>query len=132
LLPVLANLRAYRLATFRADLVAGLVLSTIMVPAAMGYAQAAGLPAITGLYATVGPLLAYFLVGPSRTLVMGPDSALIAPMAASIIPLAGGDAGRSVALAAALALMVGAICIAAAAARLGFLTDLLSGPVRVG
>ena len=131
-LPVLANLPTYRLATFRADLVAGLVLSTIMVPAAMGYAQAAGLPAITGLYATVGPLLAYFLFGPSRTLVLGPDSALIAPMAASIIPLAGGDAGRSVALAAALALMVGAICIAAAVARLGFLTDFLSGPVRVG
>ena len=131
-LPVLATLRGYGLATFRADLVAGMVLSTIMVPAAMGYAQAAGLPAITGLYATVGPLVAYFLVGPSRTLVMGPDSALIAPMAATIIPLAGGEAGRSVALAAALALMVGAFCIGAAAARLGFLTDLLSGPVRIG
>ena len=131
-LPFVGNLPAYRLATFRADLVAGLVLSTIMVPAAMGYAQATGLPAITGLYATVGPLLAYFIFGPSRTLVLGPDSALIAPMAASIIPLAGGDAGRSVALAAALALMVGAICIAAAVARLGFLTDFLSGPVRVG
>src|SRR5665811_2103078 len=119
-------LRGYGLATFRADLVAGMVLSTIMVPAAMGYAQAAGLPAITGLYATVGPLVAYFLVGPSRTLVMGPDLALIAPMAATIIPLAGGDAGRSVALAAALALMVGAFCIGAAAARLGSLTVIVS------
>jgi high affinity sulfate transporter 1 len=131
-LPTLASFRAYGAGPLRADLIAGLVLSTIMVPAAMGYAQAAGLPAITGLYATVGPLIAYFLVGPSRILVMGPDSALIAPMAATIIPLAGGDAGRSVALAAALAFMVGAICIAAAAARLGFLTDLLSRPVRVG
>ena len=131
-LPILAALRGYGPSAFRADLVAGIVLSTIMVPAAMGYAQAAGLPAITGLYATVGPLVAYFLVGPSRVLVMGPDSALIAPMAATIIPLAGGDSGRSVALAAALALMVGAICVAAAAARLGFLTDLLSRPVRVG
>ena len=131
-LPTLASLRGYGTAAFRADLVAGIVLSAIMVPAAMGYAQAAGLPAITGLYATVGPLIAYFLVGPSRILVMGPDSALIAPMAATIIPLAGGDAGRSVALAAALALMVGVVCIAAAAARLGFLTDLLSRPVRVG
>lgn len=131
-LPTLASLRGYGTAAFRADLVAGIVLSAIMVPAAMGYAQAAGLPAITGLYATVGPLIAYFLVGPSRILVMGPDSALIAPMAATIIPLAGGDAGRSVLLAAALALMVGAVCIAAAAARLGFLTDLLSRPVRVG
>ena len=131
-LPVLATLRGYGPGEVRADVVAGLVLSTIMVPAAMGYAQAAGLPAITGLYATVGPLVAYFLVGPSRILVMGPDSALIAPMAATIIPLAGGDAGRAVMLAAALALMVGVVCIAAAAARLGFLTDLLSRPVRVG
>jgi high affinity sulfate transporter 1 len=108
-------------------------------PAACAYAIPAGtrsadrtIPAITGLYATVGPLVAYFLVGPSRILVLGPDSALIAPIAATIVPLAGGDVGRSVALAAALALMVGAICLAAAAARLGFLTDLLSRPVRVG
>ena len=131
-LPILAALRGYGPASFRADLVAGIVLSALIVPAGMGYAEAAGLPPITGLYATVGPLVAYFLVGPSRILVLGPDSALIAPVAATIIPLAGGDDGRSVALAAALALMVGAICIAAAAARLGFLTDLLSRPVRVG
>jgi high affinity sulfate transporter 1 len=131
-LPILASFRGYGPGALRSDVVAGIVLSTIMVPAAMGYAQAAGLPAITGLYATVGPLVAYFLVGPSRILVMGPDSALIAPMAATIIPLAGGDPGRAVALAAALALMVGVVCIAAAAARLGFLTDLLSRPVRVG
>jgi MFS superfamily sulfate permease-like transporter len=131
-LPILAALRGYGPASFRADLVAGIVLSALIVPAGMAYAQAAGLPAITGLYATVGPLVAYFLIGPSRTLVMGPDSAIIAPVAATIIPLAGGDPGRAVALAAALALMVGAICIAAAAARLGFLTDLLSAPVRIG
>ena len=131
-LPILAALRGYGLDSVRADLVAGIVLSALLVPAGMAYAQAAGLPAITGLYATVGPLVAYFLVGPSRILVLGPDSALIAPIAATIIPLAGGDAGRSVALAAALALMVGAICVGAAAARLGFLTDLLSRPVRVG
>jgi high affinity sulfate transporter 1 len=131
-LPILAALRGYGPASFRADLVAGIVLSALLVPAGMGYAEAAGLPAITGLYATVGPLVAYFLVGPSRILVLGPDSALIAPIAATIIPLAGGDDGRSVALAASLALMVGAICVGAAAARLGFLTDLLSRPVRVG
>lgn len=131
-LPILDALHGYGATSFRADLMAGIVLSALIVPAGMGYAQATGLPAITGLYATVGPLIAYFLVGPSRTLVMGPDSAIIAPVAATIIPLAGGDAGRSVVLAAALAMMVGAICIAAAAARLGFLTDLLSRPVRIG
>jgi len=112
--------------------VAGIVLSAIIVPAGMGYAAAAGLPAITGLYASAGPLVAYFLIGPSRILVMGPDSALIAPVAATILPISGGSDERAVALAAALALMVGAICVAAAAARLGFLTDLLSRPVRVG
>ena len=131
-LPILAALRGYGPASFRADLMAGIVLSALIVPAGMAYAQAAGLPAITGLYATIGPLVAYFLIGPSRVLVMGPDAAIIAPVAATIIPLAGGDASRSVVLAAALALMVGAICIAAAAARLGFLTDLLSAPVRIG
>ena len=131
-LPIVDALRGYGSAAFRADLVAGVVLSALLVPAGMGYAEAAGLPPIAGLYATVGPLIAYFLVGPSRILVLGPDSALIAPIAATIVPLAGGDAGRSVALAAALALLVGAICAAAAAARLGFLTDLLSRPVRVG
>src|SRR5450759_5007473 len=99
-LPILAALRGYGPASFRAVLVAAIVLSALLVPAGMGYAEAAGLPAITGLYATVGPLVAYFLVGPSRILVLGPDSALIAPIAATIIPLAGGDGGRSVALAA--------------------------------
>ena len=79
--PILAALRGYGPAAFRADLVAGIVLSALLVPAGMAYAQAAGLPAITGLYATVGPLVAYFLVGPSRILVLGPDSALIAPIA---------------------------------------------------
>jgi high affinity sulfate transporter 1 len=131
-LPVLATLQGYGLPSFRADLLAGIVLSAIIVPAGMGYAAAAGLPPITGLYASVGPLVAYFLVGPSRILVMGPDSALIAPMAATILPLAVGGSDRSVVLAAALALLVGVVCIAAAAARLGFLTDLLSRPVRVG
>ena len=130
--PTLAALRGYGRSSFRADLVAGIVLSALIVPAGMAYAQAIGLPPITGLYATVGPLVAYFLLGPSKTLVMGPDAAIIAPVAATIIPLAGGDIGRSVALAAALAIIVGVICIAAAAARLGFLTDLLSAPVRIG
>jgi high affinity sulfate transporter 1 len=131
-LPVLATLQGYGLPSFRSDLVAGIVLSAITIPAGMGYAAAAGLPPITGLYASIGPLVAYFLVGPSRILVMGPDSALIAPMAATILPLAAGDSGRSVVLASALALLVGLFCMAAAAARLGFLTDLLSRPVRVG
>ena len=98
----------------------------------MGYAEAAGLPAIAGLYATVGALVAYFLVGPSRILVFGPDSALLPLVAAAVVPLAGGDPARSIALAAALAIMAGVLCLGAAVARLGFVTDLLSRPIRVG
>ena len=130
--PGLEALRTYDRGWLRGDLVAGVILSTLLVPAGMGYAEAAGLPAITGLYATIIPLLAYALFGPSRILVLGPDSALAAVIAATILPLSAGDPDRAIALASALAIMVGALCIAAGLARLGFLTDLLSRPVRVG
>lgn len=125
-------LRHYRREWLWSDVVAGLVLTALLVPAGMGYAVAAGLPAITGLYATIFPLLAYALFGPSRILVLGPDSALAALIAATIAPLAGGDRDRAVVLAAALAVLVGVLCIVAGLARFGFLTDLLSKPVRVG
>ena len=98
----------------------------------MGYATAAGLPAITGLYATIFPLLAYAIVGPSRILVLGPDSSLAPLIAAAILPLAAAGSPEAVGLAGVLALMTGALCIGAGLARLGFLTDLLSKPVRYG
>ena len=98
----------------------------------MGYAEAAGLPAIAGLYATIGALVAYFLFGPSRILVFGPDSSLLPLVAAAVVPLAAGDPTRAMALAAALAIMAGVMCLAGALARLGFVTDLLSRPIRVG
>jgi high affinity sulfate transporter 1 len=131
-LPTIGRLGSYSPGWLRDDLVAGITLSALLVPVGMGYAEAAGLPAIAGLYATIGPLLAYFLVGPSRILVLGPDSALLPLVAATVVPLAAGDPARAVALGAALAAMVGILCLAAALARLGFLTDLLSRPVRVG
>ena len=130
--PTIGRLGAYSVGWFRDDLVAGLALTAVLVPVGMGYAEAAGLPAIAGLYATVGALVAYFLVGPSRILVFGPDSALLPLVAAAVVPLAGGDPGRAIALAAALAILAGVLCVAAAAARLGFVTDLLSRPIRVG
>jgi high affinity sulfate transporter 1 len=130
--PGLWVLRHYRRAWLWSDVGAGLVLTALLVPAGMGYAVAAGLPAITGLYATILPLLAYALVGPSRILVLGPDSALAALIAATVLPLAGADRDRAVVLAAALAVLTGVLCIAAGLARFGFLTDLLSKPVRVG
>ncbi len=131
-LPGLATARSYDRKWLRGDIVAGVILSALLVPAGMGYAEASGLPAITGLYATIIPLLAYALVGPSKILVLGPDSALAALIAATILPLSGGDPTRAVALAGALALITGLLCLLAGIARFGFLTDLLSKPVRVG
>ncbi|HYN48110.1 MAG TPA: SulP family inorganic anion transporter [Candidatus Nanopelagicales bacterium] len=131
-LPTISRLREYSPAWLRDDVVAGLTLSALLVPVGMGYAEAAGLPAIAGLYATIGALVAYFVVGPSRILVFGPDSALLPLVAAAVVPLAGGDPARAIALAAALAIMAGILCLGAAVARLGFVTDLLSRPIRVG
>jgi len=131
-LPTIARMREYSPGWLRDDVVAGLALSALLVPVGMGYAEAAGLPAIAGLYATIGALVAYFLVGPSRILVFGPDSALLPLVATAVVPLAGDDSARAIALAAALAIMAGLLCLAAALARLGFITDLLSRPIRIG
>ena len=131
-LPTISRLREYSPGWLRDDVVAGLTLSALLVPVGMGYAEAAGLPAIAGLYATIGALVAYFLFGPSRILVFGPDSSLLPLVAAAVVPLAAGDGDRAIALAAALAIMAGVMCLGGALARLGFVTDLLSRPIRVG
>ena len=130
--PASTTARRFALGDLRHDLVAGLVLSALLVPAGMAYAQAAGLPPVTGLYATMVPLLAYALVGPSKLLVLGPDSALASLIAATVVPLGGGDAKRTLALAGALAITGGLICVVAGLTRFGFLTELLSLPVRYG
>ena len=124
--------RTYRREWLHRDVVAGLVLTALLVPQGMAYAELAGLPAVTGLYATVVPLVAYALFGPSRILVLGPDSALAPLVAAAVIPVAGADASERVALAGLLALIVGGLLLVGAIARLGFLTDLFSKPVRLG
>ena len=104
------------------DVVAGVLLTALLVPQGMAYAQLAGLPAITGLYTSIVCLLAYAVFGPSRVLVLGPDSALGPMIAAAIIPIVGadGDPMRAVAIASMLALMVAGITILAAVAKLGF------------
>lgn len=130
--PGLWVLRNYRKTWLWDDVVAGLVVSSVLVPAGMGYAVAAGLPPITGLYATIVPLFAYALFGPSRIMVLGPDSGLAALIAATVVAASGGDDGRAIALASMLAILTGLLCVAAALFRVGFLTDLLSRPVRVG
>ncbi len=125
-------LRTYQPGWLIKDLSAGLVLTAILVPVGMGYAEASGLPAIYGLYATIVPLIAYAIFGPSRILVLGPDSSLAAIIAATIVPLAAGNSDLLVALAGLLALLSGALCLLAGLARFGFITDLLSKPVRIG
>jgi high affinity sulfate transporter 1 len=116
------------------DLVAGLVLTAILVPQGMAYAELAGLPAITGLYTSVLCLAGYAIFGPSRILVLGPDSSLGPMIAATILPLVGADGSstRAIALASLLALLVGAAMILAGVARLGFVADLLSKPTQIG
>jgi high affinity sulfate transporter 1 len=131
-LPGLRTLREYQMAWLRHDIVAGLVLTTMLVPVGIAYAVASGLPGIYGLYATIVPLIAYALFGPSRILVLGPDSSLAALILAVVLPLSGGDPHRAVALAGMMAIVSGTVCILAGIARLGFVTELLSKPIRYG
>ncbi len=131
-LPGIEKARGYRREWLPKDLVAGIVLIALLVPQGMAYAELAGLPPVNGLYASMIPLLAYAVLGPSRILVMAPDSAIAPMVAAAIIPLAGGDMSERVAIAGFLAVLVGVICIAGGALGAGFLTDLVSRPVRLG
>lgn len=131
-LPGLNTLRRYERSWLRHDLVAGLALTAMLVPVGIAYAEASGVPGINGLYATIVPLLAYALFGPSRILVLGPDSALAAVILTVVLPLSAGDPQRAVALAGMMAIISGVVCVAAGLARLGFITELLSKPIRYG
>jgi high affinity sulfate transporter 1 len=131
-LPGLLTLRQYQASWLAHDIVAGLVLTTMLVPVGIAYAVASGVPGIYGLYATIVPLLAYALFGPSRILVLGPDSSLAAVILGVVLPLSGGDPLRAVALAGMMAVVSGVLCILAGIARLGFITELLSKPIRYG
>jgi MFS superfamily sulfate permease-like transporter len=132
--PGLGVIASYRRRWLVKDVIAGVVLTTLLVPQGMAYAELAGLPPITGLYTSILCLLGYAVFGPSRILVLGPDSSLGPMIAATILPLmaAKGDAKRAVALASILAIMVAAIMILAAVARLGFIADLISKPTMIG
>lgn len=131
-LPGARTMLAYRRDWLGPDVMSGLVLTALLVPQGMAYAELAGLPPVTGLYTTVFALAAYALFGPSRILVLGPDSALAPLIAAAVIPLAAGDPARAVSLAATLALLTGVVCLGVGLARLGTVTELLSKPVRIG
>jgi high affinity sulfate transporter 1 len=132
--PGLDAVRSYEASWLSKDLVAGLVLTALLVPQGMAYAELAQLPPITGLYTTMLCLIGYAVFGPSRVLVLGPDSSLGPMIAATILPLiaSGGDPERAVALASMLALMVGLTTILVGVAKLGFVADLLSKPTQIG
>jgi high affinity sulfate transporter 1 len=131
-LPGFALLKEYQLSWLPKDVAAGLVLTTMLVPVGIAYAEASGVPGVYGLYATIVPLLAYAVFGPSRILVVGPDSALAAPILAVVVTLAAGDPSRAIAVASMLAIVSGLFCIVMGLLRLGFITELLSKPIRYG
>src|SRR6201990_110650 len=124
--------REYQAAWFARDLMAGLVLTTMLVPVGIAYALASGVPGIYGLYATIVPLLAYALFGPSRILVLGPDSSLAPVILAVVLPLSAGDAIVAVPLASVMAVVSGRVCVLIGVLRLVFVTELLSKPIRYG
>lgn len=118
-LPGLVTLAAYQPAWLPRDLAAGLVLTTMLVPVGIAYAEASGVPGVYGLYATIVPLLAYALFGPSRILVLGPDSALAAPILAVVITASAGDPARAIATASLMAIVSGLFCIVLGCCALG-------------
>ena len=131
--PGVAAARGYDRRWLRSDLVAGLVLAAILVPQGMAYAELAGLPPVTGLYTTIACLVGYAIFGPSRVLVLGPDSSVSPLIFAAIAPLlVTNDPGSAIALAGMLALLVGLIEIGLGLGKLGFVADLLSSEVQVG
>jgi len=131
-LPGLQIFREYQAAWLVNDLTAGLMLTAMLVPVGIAYALASGVPGIYGLYATIVPLLAYALFGPSRILVLGPDSSLAPVILVVVLPFSGGDPTRAVALASMMAIVSGLVCMLIGVFRLGFVTELISKPIRYG
>ncbi len=132
-LPGVRLVQTYRAGYLRGDVVAGIAVTALMVPHGMAYAELAGVPAVTGLYTTVTSVLAYAMFGPSRQLLLGPDSSL-APLIAAAIALVvtDGDTASAIATAGVLALMTGGLCVLAGVSRLGSIAELLSRPVELG
>ena len=125
-------LAGYQKSWFRHDLLAGVSVAAVALPIAIAYSQLAGVPPVYGLYSSLLPLVAYALLGSSRQLIIAPDAATCAIVAAVVAPLAGQDPGRYLSLTAALAMIAGVFCIAAGLARLGFLTNFLARPILTG
>jgi MFS superfamily sulfate permease-like transporter len=123
---------AYRSENLRPDLVAGVSVAAVQIPTAIAYAQLAGFPPLIGLYASILPSVVYALFGSSRQLMVGPDAATCAMVAATLVPLAGADPTRYLQLSMALAVLVGVVCILAGLCRAGFIANFLSRPILIG
>lgn len=132
LAPGLPALLSYRRGDFPHDLIAGLSVAAVALPVGVAYAELAGFAPEVGLYASILPLFAYALFGTSRQLVVGPDAATCALVAAAVAPMAGADKDLYLSLSMALAMFAGVLCIGASFLRLGALADFLSKPILVG
>src|SRR5262249_48450581 len=130
--PGLATLLSYHRGDLRYDVTAGLSVAAVAIPVGVAYAQLAGFQPVVGLYASILPLVAYALFGTSRQLIVGPDAATCAMVAAAVAPLAGGDARLYLSLTVVLTFLAGLLCIGASFLRLGALADFLSRPILVG
>ena len=132
LLSPLARFRGYRSEWFRYDLMAGLAIAAVGLPSAIAYPAIAGLPPEVGIYSSILPLIAYALFGPSRSLIVGPDAGTMIVLAAVLMALAPASSNEAVTLAAAIAALVGVLCVLASWLRLGFVANFLSRPVLFG
>ncbi|WP_411956281.1 SulP family inorganic anion transporter [Arvimicrobium flavum] len=132
--PLLTNLAGYKASWLRSDISAGLAIAAVGLPSAIAYPAIAGLPPETGIYASIWPLLAYALIGPSRQLIVGPDAATMTVLAAVLVAVMGSSppAADRTMIAAALALGVGVLCLLARALRLGVVANFLSRPILIG
>jgi sulfate permease, SulP family len=132
LVPVSERLGGYGGGALRRDLLAGVTVAALALPAAMAYGELAGLSAVAGLYALLLPTVAYTVLGSSRQLIVGPDGSIAALVAAAVVPLAAEDPRRAASLAALLALLVGAVFLVARLIRLGWVADYFSRAVLIG
>jgi high affinity sulfate transporter 1 len=131
-MPGLAALRGYDRAWLGRDVIAGISVAAIAVPIAIAYSQLAGVPSVHGLYASILPLVAYALFGTSRQLIMAPDAATCAIVAATLVPLAALESARYISLSMVLAVLAGVFCVIGGLAKLGFLTNFLARPILTG
>ncbi len=132
MMPGLRLLRTYRREWLAIDVIAGVSVAAVALPIGIAYARLAGFPPVVGIYSCILPLVAYALCGSSRQLIVNPDAAACAIVAATLAPMAAGDAARYADLSIALTFFTGLLCIAGGIAGLGVIANFLSRPILTG